>query len=421
MTDPGLLASGAPAVVLGGSPNGLGQVRALGGAGVKTFCVAPRDAQRYAAFSRHCTWVQCPDPVQHPDAAIRTVLDLGRRQPARPMLLFASDVWLRLGGLHEQDLRQAFVIPQSPWSLLERVLNKRALYPIADLCGTPVPATMAFDSLTRVAESITSLPFPCVIKFEIDSLAMLPQALGKSLVHRVTHCSHPGQLRELLEVALAAGFNGSALVQDYVPGGAETLWTLTSYTNRDGKLLAGAVGHKVRQMPPNAGGIIAGRIEHVETVFEQGRRLLQNIGFHGLANTEFKFDSRDGSYRLMEINPRLGTWNSSVLHAGVNLPMIAYADMQGSHYRGPAYTTRADGTLWLDTVADALLCIHGYRASGFPEHHLGFRRWLSSLSGPRVDAIWRWRDPVPGLVYYGGVASTLWRGLLRKVQVKWKR
>jgi predicted ATP-grasp superfamily ATP-dependent carboligase len=283
--------------------------------------------------------------------------------------------------------------------MLGRVLDKHTLHELAQCCGVPQPRTWSFPSLADMAADVDALPFPCVVKLEVDSLDLLPAGLQGTLRHRVSPYKIRNQLQAWTDLALRCGFDSPVLVQEFIPGGAETLYTLTSYTNREGTLLAGAVGHKIRQAPPDAGGITVGRIAHVDEVFEHGSRFLKAIGFHGLANTEFKYDARDGSYRLMEINPRLGVWNYSTLIAGINLPMIAYRDMQGKEYNGPRFTRQVDGTLWMNTLPDLMNCVRDYRILGFTDHHLGFRRWAASIRGPKVDAVWSLKDPLPGIVY----------------------
>lgn len=409
------LSPGAAGVVLGAGINGLGQVRALGRAGVRTYCVAPDDSIRFGSLSRYSTRIVSPDPLKDPGGLVDLLLKLARRQQCKPMLLFAGDQWLRLCATYERALREAYVIPQSSWSLLGAVLDKQTLHAMARKYGTPEPYTCIFDSLKQIKAEADSLPFPCVLKLNVDSLDQVPATLRPTLTHRVTRYESCLEMVGWLKEALACGFDCPALIQEFIPGGAEALYTLTSYTNMAGKLLAGSVGHKVRQYPPYAGGITVGRLQHVDAVFEQGRRFLEAIQFHGLANTEFKYDSRDGSYRLMEINPRLGLWNGSVLFAGLNLPLIAYDDMQGIQYGGPTFTRQADGALWLDTLGDAMNCIRDYGDEGYKEHDIGFWKWLRSIRGRKVDAVWRWTDPMPGLVYFGTTFQRRFKGLLRRL------
>ena len=49
----------------------------------------------------------------------------------------------------------------------------------------------------------------------------------------------------------------------------------------------------------------------------------------GLSQVEFKRDPRDGSYRLMEVNPRLWQWHGLAAACGVDFPRIAYEDLVG--------------------------------------------------------------------------------------------
>lgn len=410
------------AVVLGaGGSNGLGQIRALGQIGVKVFCIATRKNSRVAAASRYATWIQSPDPATEPEAAIQTVLDFGKRQTTKPVLLFVNDAWLVAASRQEEALRQMYLIPQSRWSLIGRVLNKGTLYPLAEECGIPVPRTWRFPSIAVLIDAADELTFPCVSKPEIGIDLVnrrMPDELRAQTLHQVCRHESREKVRQWAQAMLRGGLDMPVVVQEFIPGGAETLYTLTSYSNIEGKLLAGSVGHKVRQYPPNAGTIVAGRLHHKHEVFEQGKHLLEAIQFHGLANTEFKYDARDGSYRLMEINPRLGVWNGSALAAGINLPAIAYRDMLNQAYDGPTYKTKADGLLWLNMLSDAVNCLWIYKHGGHPDFHLGLWNWLKSIRGRRIGAIWQWTDPMPGVMHLLHFTKSVMKTAFRKALLR---
>jgi predicted ATP-grasp superfamily ATP-dependent carboligase len=82
----------------------------------------------------------------------------------------------------------------------------------------------------------------------------------------------------------------------------------------------------------------------VEEVVEQGLRLLSALGFHGVSQVEFKRDLRDGRYKLMEVNPRLWQWHGLAAACGVDLALIAYADLTGRR-PAPARMNR-EGKRW---------------------------------------------------------------------------
>jgi len=96
------------------------------------------------------------------------------------------------------------------------------------------------------------------------------------------------------------------IVQEYIPGGMDTLYTITSYASRESEIIGYSIGHKIRQSPPEGGTIISGKVTHIDEILHLGKKLIKETGYFGISNIEFKRDSRDDSYKLMEINPISG-------------------------------------------------------------------------------------------------------------------
>ena len=60
---------------------------------------------------------------------------------------------------------------------------------------------------------------------------------------------------------------------------------------------------KLVQMPRGFGTCRVGEARWREDVVEQALALLRALGYHGIAQTEFRLDPRDGRFKLMEVNP----------------------------------------------------------------------------------------------------------------------
>ena len=58
-------------------------------------------------------------------------------------------------------------------------------------------------------------------------------------------------------------------------------------------------------------------------------RLLSAVDYRGIFNVEFKFDARDGRYKIIEVNPRPFWLIGHIAQAGLDLPWISYLDAQG--------------------------------------------------------------------------------------------
>jgi predicted ATP-grasp superfamily ATP-dependent carboligase len=115
----------------------------------------------------------------------------------------------------------------------------------------------------------------------------------------------------------------SFLISEIIPGDSSKLWTYGSYYD-NGTPLGEFVGRKLTQYPIDfgVGCILENRFN--KNVLSIGRKLLRELRYTGVSQVEFKFDSRDNKYKLIEINPRSWLWAKLATISGVNLPLIQY-------------------------------------------------------------------------------------------------
>jgi len=81
----------------------------------------------------------------------------------------------------------------------------------------------------------------------------------------------------------------------------------------------------LREKPPSGGvSVLRESIALPQPMTQYALRLLQNVGWHGVAMVEFKVDRHTGVPFLMEVNGRF--WGSLQLahDAGVNFPLLLY-------------------------------------------------------------------------------------------------
>ena len=181
---------------------------------------------------------------------------------------------------------------------------------------------------------------------------------------------------------------GTLMLQDIVPGGDEELYTLGSYLDAQSRPLAVFTGHKLRQHPPRFGHVSMAVSRWVPDMAEAGLRLLGELGYHGVSQVEFKRDTRDGKYRLMEVNARHWMWHSLGTACGVNLSLAAYRDAIGEPYMS---ARQCDGLKWVVSFTDARDAFGRWRRG---DEQLW--PWLKSYRGVKVDGLYSLRDPFPG-------------------------
>jgi predicted ATP-grasp superfamily ATP-dependent carboligase len=344
----------AAAVIDVGWVNGLAAIRSLGRAGIRVLAVDHRPSA-LGFRSKYAERLLCPNPFEDERRFVNFVRALG------DVVLFPThDPVLNAIAQYADDLEARTPFPS--WELLERVQSKRAQLEQAQAAGVDVPLQ---DPGT----------FPVVVKPDRSV------EFKRRFKRQAFRC----ETQAVLDEAVAKTEEFGAIVQELVPGGDDALYTVGSYLAPDGSALGVFCGRKLRQTPPVIGTCRVGEAVWVPEVVDAALQLLRAFGYHGLSQVEFKRDARDGSYKLMEINPRLWQWHGLATACGVDLPRIAYADLTGE--RPPNAQMNGNGKRWAITLLPG--------ESPAPQRP------------PYVDAVFAVDDPKPGLVHLARVARSV--------------
>lgn len=182
---------------------------------------------------------------------------------------------------------------------------------------------------------------------------------------------------------------GEPLVVEYVPGGEDAMRSVSLLFDRDSRLVAHFICHKLRQFPPTGGVTALGVSSDEHRLVDQVAPLFAAWRWRGGAEVELKVDSRDGVARVIEVNPRFSGLVGFPVACGINLPLLACRTAAGlapgmphapAGPAGPAYRAgrryRNSGALLRTFVAperspavrarilaEALHSLHGVPAS----------------------------------------------------------
>jgi D-aspartate ligase len=310
--------------------NGLAAVRSLGRAGVRVLAVDHRPSA-LGFRSRYGVRTVCPDVHSDEPAFLEFFRRLGT------VVVFPThDPGLNALARHLSEL--SVLAPFPAWDVLERVQSKRAQLEQAAAVGVAVPRTHNPESAADARAGATELGYPVLVKPE-DHVGF-----KRRFRRQAFRCDNEAALDE----AFANTEEFGAMVQELVPGGDDTLYTVGSYIARDGRALGVFCGRKLRQTPRGVGTCRVGEALWVDEAVDAALKLLRAFEFFGLSQVEFKRDPRDGTFKLMEINPRLWQWHGLASACGVDLPRIAYADLVGKPV--PEAKMNGSGKRWAITL-----------------------------------------------------------------------
>ncbi len=382
----GTRGSEAAAIVLGGSFSGLSFVRSLGRRRIPVLLLESEPF--LGTYSRYAHVMRLPPVNDFAERWIELLEHIGSRLPAPGVVFPMGDPHTLLVARNRAVLERHFHFLVPDTETVENIVDKRSQYRLARAAGVAIPPVHFPDSMEEVRRLSGSLPYPCLLKPSVSHAAR-SRLGGKLLI-----VSSPAELVSAYERISAAGVE--LMIQEIVPGEDTALLGYLAFWDGEGRELAWLTKRKLRQYPPQFGdGAFQVAVDAPE-VAELSRRLLRAFDYRGFVGVEFKRSARDGTYRLMEINPRVVSGNELAVRAGVDFPWIGYRYLTGSNRRdGPAGRIRP-GVKYVNEEWDIQAYL-ALRKSG----KLGLWTWLASLRGVRARAVWALDDPLPFLIGLG--------------------
>lgn len=307
----------------------------------------------FSYFSSLCEYIIVPDPIKNQMSFIEAVHKLGerlRKEGKIPLLIATNDEWLLPLSKSQDYLNEHFLYTFSEWDIIERLIIKTELYNLCEQLGIDYPKTIHCSASNTDRELDLQPPLLVKPSSVVEYVTLFPHEPRNNVF------SSAQSARNFIENKFVRGFSGTFVVQEYIPGGVENLYTITTYSDASKMLKGASIGHKIMQFPPDAGTIKAGIIKYDSRLVAPAKKILESAGFFGITNIEFKYDCRYDNYKLIEVNPRPGMWNYSAFKSGLNLfsmmvdDLIFHKDVPYTEGKKPLVWTVTSNKMLLDQV-----------------------------------------------------------------------
>lgn len=320
------------------------------------------------------------------DRVVAHLLELGRELTGngttpRPLLLCGSlDLHVMLITRRRAELEAYYTVPYVELELMEKAALKQNFYELCAELGIPHPITIAYDPATAPELLPDDLPFPLIGKPSDSSTWINAKFAGKQKIHTI---NTRAELVELLTKIQASGYAEAFILQELIPGGDSNMRLCTYFSGQNGKVQFAGYGEVVvEEHSPLVLGNSAAIVTSVDTeVIDQGRRLLDHLGWTGFSMFDAKLDPRDGVIKFFELNPRLGRNHYYLTAAGTNAARFYVREYLGSDYDS---TEVSPGIVYTDEHGVKVLQV-GHLYTVLPHHLL--RRFFDSEVGAKAAAL----------------------------------
>ena len=308
----------AAAVVLGSNINALSIVSELKEKGVGPVLVLRKDSHLVG-------WSRQPDrqvkfDYSEPGELKKVLLKL--RAKYEYLVLFpTADQDIELMRVIDKEIESFCFLPFNVKNVISS-LDKTVQYLHCEKLRIPFPETLDIKKVEDV-DGISKLKYPIIIK-PTKNMGCKIDVFRNFLIKDENHLA---EFRLKIVEPISEGV--SFLASEIIPGNGNNIYAYVGYRSKKGVILNEWIGKKLAQFPDDFGVFSSGSNEAPEIVREQGRKLLEGMNLFGIAEPEFKYDHRDGKYKLMEVNLRSMMWHRVGNLSGVNLQYTQWLDALG--------------------------------------------------------------------------------------------
>ena len=288
--------------------------------------VISKKAMGVVSYSKIVNFKEVED-FENPEIFVTTLNSYAKNQTVEKIVLVGtSDELVRLIIENKDKLDKKFVHNYPSIEILNKLLVKDVFYQVFENSELDLPKTYIYqcgkgEKLDN--DKIESLMFPLIVKPGNNIEYHIHKFEGMYKVYKVFTKE---ELEDVIQKIENAGYKNNLVIQEFIPGDDCALFDSVFYCSKEKKVQLVTLA-QIGLQERNPGGIgnctllVNGFNEHGfdEKIVEPLKTFMKKIGYQGFAEFDLKYDSRDGKYKVLEINPRQARSSYYLTAAGHNL------------------------------------------------------------------------------------------------------
>lgn len=363
-----------PACIILGikSITGLSIIRNLGKHNITTIGIDNK-AYTMGSFSKYCSSVET---FNSENDLLSLLIDLRKYSHYKNSIFCESDKMLLFIDQYKDYLQEYYHLYIPSRNSLREIMNKNHMIELAQAAGIKTPITFSSTNISY-DEIKDKIKFPVFIKPYFTQMEYRQKGL---LAHDETI---------LMRVLKSERFRDGYILQEIIVGHENNLWTCIGYCDKNADPVVLFTGHKLRQTPRDFGVATLAISKQNEKIKNLARIFLKHIHYTGCFELEFKKVEDEDEYVFIEINPRICSLNNMAIASGIDLPFIAYCDINGIPFE--RNIEQMDNIVWIYIIKDLVSCLRYY----FKDDKSVLLDWLKKVLTSHSYAVFDFHDIKP--------------------------
>lgn len=247
------------------------------------------------------------------------------------LLISSNESYARIISKNKEKLlKDNFIFNYPDLEIIDSLMMKESFYKKYQNSSLNIPKTYYFDC-SKDKKITNKMTYPLILK---PSNVIMYNHLSFEGKNKIYQIYNKQELDEIIKRIVSAGYTDTLIIQDFIPGDDTYLYDAVAYVTSDHqvKLLSlakiGLQEHS-KNMVGNAAVLINGYTNGIDTkeIESSMKSFLEDISYQGFCEFDLKYDYRDKTFKVLEINARQGRSSYYISKSGYNLVKVLADDL----------------------------------------------------------------------------------------------
>lgn len=316
-------------LILGTDPNAYYMARCVHEAYHKKPYVVGKMPLPFTYYSNIMHVSYCP-LMWDEEAFMKLLLDFAEEHKGKNFLIATNETYGEFISKNAEKLREYYYFNYPTKEIIGTFTNKEKFYQTYQESSLKFPKTIYLKDKEEI-KIPKDIQFPVIVKPANVVIYNHLSFPGKNKIYKIDNLE---KLEQTISIIREGGYHDRLIIQEFIPGGDDHLFDAVIYANQDGEvelMTFAQIGLQERttQMVGNAAVLINGFNTTEGDVQEQVQILkdfMESIHYHGFAEVDMKYDPRDNTFKVLEINARQGRCSYYLAMMGKNLVQVLVDD-----------------------------------------------------------------------------------------------
>lgn len=290
--------------------------------------------QRKLAFTRftNILTIEYNSNLWKEDEFVKAVNQYAEKNKDKKILLISTnETYTEYISKNQKELRDNLVYNIPSMDIIETLTNKEKFYKKYDGLELKFPNTMYFDAKKDNIKDI-NINYPLVIKPANVVDYNHVEFEGKNKIYKI---ENKEQLEKVITNIKNSDYKDRLIIQEFIPGDDSYLFDSVVYLDKNSKckvISFAQIGlqERTKSMVGNAAALINGlntfdgdSKKQIDNII----KFMEKIKYKGFAEIDMKYDHRDKTFKVLEINARQGRCSYYITPLGCNLVQVMADDL----------------------------------------------------------------------------------------------